>query len=168
MPAALPDNEASRLLALHDHEILDTLPEQLYDDIVELASAICETPIALISLVDGYRQWFKAQVGLDVCETPREQSFCAYAILQPSDIMVVEDAHLDPRFQHNPLVTEKPFIRFYAGAPLVTDNGYALGTLCVIDSHPRQLEQRQRRALAALARQTVALLTLRRHLLLPN
>lgn len=154
----------TRQQVLESFRILDSLPEQSYDDIVTLAAHICAVPIALISLIDSERQWFKAKVGLDAPQTPREQAFCAHAILNPSDIMEVPDAKLDPRFANNPLVTGEPGIRFYAGAPLVTPFGSALGTLCIIDRVPRRLTPPMAKALKALARQVVRLLELRRAL----
>lgn len=154
-------NEASRLVALEKLGVLDTLPEQAYDDIVALAMRICEVPIALVSLIDRERQWFKACIGLDVRETHRDAAFCAHAILRPDDLFIVEDATKDERFSENPLVVGGPEIRFYAGAPIVTEDGYALGTVCVIDTVPRMLSEEQQRGLKALARQTAALLQLR-------
>tara|TARA_R110002049_G_scaffold4601_4_gene31920 strand:- start:165973 stop:167226 length:1254 start_codon:yes stop_codon:yes gene_type:complete len=163
MPAApLPSNETERLATLHSYEILDTLPEQEYDDIVKIASRICETPIALVSIVDENRQWFKARVGVDVSETDRDAAFCAHAILNQNEVLNIPDATKDARFVDNPLVTGDPHIRFYAGSPLVTPEGIALGTLCVIDSEPHQLTNEQRESLQALGRQVTALLELHR------
>ena len=163
MPAApLPSNESERLATLQSYQILDTLPEQEYDDIVAIASHICGTPIALVSLVDANRQWFKARVGVDVDQTDRDAAFCAHAILNHTEVLDVPDATEDPRFADNPLVTGEPHIRFYAGSPLVTPDGVALGTLCVIDSQRRELTTIQRESLRALGRQVTALLELRR------
>ncbi|MCY0386245.1 response regulator [Robbsia sp. Bb-Pol-6] len=160
--ALLPDDEARRLDALSDLAIVDSAPELAFDDIVLLASQICQAPISVISLVDGERQWFKARVGLIVPQTPRQSAFCAHAILDPANVMVVEDTLRDPRFRDNPLVLGDPYIRFYAGAPIVTQDGHALGTVCVLDRVARTLDAAQIRALQALARQTAALLQLRR------
>lgn len=160
-PAPAPHDEEERVLSLEHLNILDSAPEQNFDDLVLLATTLCETPIALVSLVDRERQWFKACVGLDVRETHRDLAFCAHAILEPDDVLVVEDATQDPRFKHNALVLGEPHIRFYAGAPIRTDAGHPLGTVCVIDTKPRTLPDHQRRALQALARQTAALLQLR-------
>ncbi len=156
MPAApLPPDETQRLAALHRYRLLDSSSEPSFDELVELAAQLCEAPIALVSLVDEGRQWFKAKVGIDAAETPREVAFCAHAILG-EEPFVVEDARADARFADNPLVTGEPGIRFYAGAPLRTADGHALGALCVIDRRPRTLSPLQRGALATLARQVVA------------
>jgi GAF domain-containing protein len=159
------ENEPARVAALQKYAILDTEPEQAFDDLVLLASFICKTPIALISLVDEDRQWFKSKLGLSVSETPREVAFCATAIQQP-DVFVVPDTLKDERFRNNPLVLSEPNIRFYAGAPLINEEGYALGTICVIDQTPRELGPDQRSALAALSRLVLAQLELRRNLTL--
>ena len=158
-----PPGEAARLEALRKYQILDTEPEIAFDDLALLASHICETPMAAISLIDEDRQWFKARVGISAPETPRSISFCTHAILQ-SDIFVVPDASKDERLRDNPQVTGDPHIRFYAGAPLQAREGHALGTLCVVDRRPRQLTPAQREALAALCRQVEAQLELRRRL----
>ena len=161
MNAASPENEKKRLKVLWQYEVLDTVPEALFDDLTELAANICEAPIALISLVDEKRQWFKAKVGITLTETSRDISFCGHAI-QQSDLFIVPDATKDERFAKNPLVVSDPKIRFYAGAPLITPDGYALGTLCVIDKVPRELRAEQKQALRVLARHVVSQLELRR------
>ncbi len=163
-PVATAAEEARRLEELRGYGILDTLPEQAYDDITLLASQICDCPIALVSLIDDDRQWFKSRVGLDATETPRDLAFCAHAILEPDQLLMVPDATRDKRFASNPLVTADPMIRFYAGAPLRTSAGHALGTLCVIDRVARELEPDQIRALEALSRQVMAQLELRKSL----
>jgi signal transduction histidine kinase len=161
MRAPLPVNETDRLAALYGLNVLDSGPEQDFDDIVRLASTVCGVPMSLVSLVDADRQWFKARIGTDLTETPRELSFCAHAILG-KDLLVVPDAWQDTRFADNPAV-EGTGIRFYAGAPLITTDGYALGTLCVLDSQPRRLDVEQLQALRALARQVTSQLELRRY-----
>jgi signal transduction histidine kinase len=157
-----PEREAARLAALHESAVLDTTAEPIYDDLTALAAQICGTPIALISLVDADRQWFKSRVGLEVPKTPRELAFCAHAILAPTDLFEVEDASRDPRFAGNPLVTGAPDIRFYAGSPVLSEEGLPLGTLCVIDRAPRQLTDSQRTALRAVGRLASELLRDRR------
>ena len=165
MVVPMPTNEVARVAALQRYAILDSEPEQGFDDLALLASYICQTPIALISLVDENRQWFKSRVGLSISETSREIAFCSMAILQ-SDIFIVPDTLQDERFRNNPLVVSEPRIRFYAGAPLITEEGYALGTLCVIDRTPREFSPDQKQALHALSRLVLAQLEFRRNLLL--
>jgi anti-sigma regulatory factor (Ser/Thr protein kinase) len=160
---AVAMDESARLEALRKYRILDTQPEQAFDDLTLLASHICETPYALITLIDASRQWFKSRVGIDASETPRSVAFCAHAI-QQQNLFIVADAHTDDRFRDNPMVTSAPHFRFYAGAPLVTAEGHALGTLCVADTVPRTLTPAQVEALQALGRQTLAQLELRRNI----
>lgn len=158
--APLPENESQRLLALQFYNILDTPEEEDFNEIVALASRICEAEISLISLIDESRQWFKAKIGLDTQETHRDLAFCAHAIHEP-EIMEIEDTHNDERFFDNPYVVDDPRIRFYAGMPLETRDGYRLGTLCVIDSKPKHLTEEQRYALRILAKQAMKLMELR-------
>ena len=165
MIAPIPSNEAERLAELESFRILDTPSEQVFDDITFLASQIYETPFALMSLIDRDRQWFKSSVGLEVPETHRDLAFCAHAIWDPTEVMVVEDAAYDPRFSNNPLVIADPSIRFYAGAPLQTSKGNGLGTLCVIDRVPRQLTEGEDESLRALARLVTNELQMRRAVL---
>jgi GAF domain-containing protein len=154
-------DEEARLNALSRYSILDTLPEQIYDDITALASLICGTPISLVSLVDAERQWFKSTVGVELRETPRSLSFCAHT-LPTARTLIVGDAQKDSRFMDNPAVVGDPKIRFYAGAPIVEPGGHVLGTVCVIDTTPRTLSPIQIAALEALARHTMALMEMRR------
>jgi anti-sigma regulatory factor (Ser/Thr protein kinase) len=156
-------NETARLAALGSYRILDTEPERAFDDLALLASRICGTPIALITLIDRDRQWVKSRVGIEVQETSREVAFCHHAIRQQG-LFMVPDATQDARFRDNPFVESGPKIRFYTGAPLVTPEGHALGTLCVLDHRPRTLTSEQKEGLDALRRQVMAQLTLRRHL----
>ena len=157
-----PKNETARIFQLNSYNVLDTMPEQAYDDITFIASTICDTPIALISLIDEHRQWFKSKVGLECDETDRDAAFCTHALVEPDQLLVIEDALEDDRFVDNPLVTGDPNIRFYAGAVLCTPTGEALGTVCVIDRVPRTLSETQRRGLKSLARLTIAQLELRK------
>ncbi len=161
MNAPLPGNEAQRLKALHDYQLLDTDPEKDYDDLVRLAARICGTAIATVALIDRDRQWFKAAVGTTTRETPRSVAFCAHTILTPDEMMVVPDATRDARFAANPLVTGAPHIRFYAGVPLRAVTGEALGSVCVIDSAPKTLTAEQRDSLAVIATQVNRLMDLR-------
>ena len=161
MGAPVPENEQERLNALRRYGILDTRPEAAFDRVAELAASICAAPIALVSLIDSERQWLKAKVGLALSDTPRDVAFCAHAIVE-RDLFVVADASADERFATNPLVTAPPKIRFYAGAPLITPDGFAVGTLCVLDHVPRQLSDQQQQALRVLSSQVVAQLELRK------
>ncbi|WP_232298973.1 sensor histidine kinase [Granulicella tundricola] len=152
----IPAHESERLKTLRAYGVLDTLPEQSYEDITKLAAFICETPISLISLVDSDRQWFKSERGLGAHQTPRSQSFCANTLVD-AQTLIVTDARTDPRFKDNPLVLGDPNIRFYAGAPIVAPGGLVMGTVCVIDTEPRELSADQIEALEALARQVMVL-----------
>jgi diguanylate cyclase (GGDEF)-like protein len=163
-PAPLPASEAERLAALESYEVLDTSEEAAFDDLVDLAARLTNTPIALISLVDAERQWFKARHGIDVTETPRGQSICAHAILDPQHPLAVADLRQDERFRDNPLVTGGPGVRAYLGVPLVNPEGHALGTLCVVDHVPRSFDAETVQTLTTLGRAAGANLELRRSL----
>ena len=161
MNAPLPENETERLTALRSYQILDTPPDTEFDLLTALASQICATPIAMVSLVDKDRQWFKSKIGVSISETRRDIAFCAHAILQRG-VMEIDDASADKRFADNPLVTSPPNIRFYAGAPLVTKEGCALGVMCVLDHKPRKLSNEQRTWLSMLGQLTMAILDFRK------
>jgi len=154
--------EARRLQALQAYGILDTPPELAYDEIAKIASYICDTPMAMVCFMDSGRNWIKAASGVDETEMPRQVTFCHHAIQQPQEVMVIPDARRDERFAGNPLVAQGPRIRFYAGAPLLVPGGEVLGTVCVMDSKPRRMKPLQVETLAALSRQVVAVLELRR------
>lgn len=165
MPDPALDDETARLAALREYALLDTAPEEAFDDLTRLAAFVCGAPIALISLVDAQRQWFKSCQGVELLETPREIAFCAHGI-QSADVMIVPDALADARFSDNPLVTGEEHIRFYAGAPLVTPSGYPIGMICVKDTVPRELTPEQVEALRVLGRQVIAQCELRRQITL--
>ena len=155
--------EAARVAALNRYAILDSEPEQSFDDLVILAAHICQVPMAMLSLVDDHRQWFKSSLGVQIRETPKEVSICVHAI-QQNDLFIVSDTLQDARFRDNPLVTGEPHIRFYAGTPLINDDGFALGTLCVLDRQPRQLDPGQKEAINALGRLALRQMELRTNL----
>ncbi|HTD65240.1 MAG TPA: GAF domain-containing protein, partial [Candidatus Limnocylindria bacterium] len=160
---ALPPNEAVRLNALRRYDVLDTLPEPVFDDLTRMAAHICSMPVALIALIDEQRLWFKSKLGVNLAEVPRDASPCCHTILG-DDLLVVEDVRRDPRFAGSPLVTEEPRIQFYAGMPLRTSDGFNIGTLFVADSRKRRLSSQQHEALRILAHQVMVQLELRRHL----
>ena len=160
LPSAPPD-DALRVAALHAAEILDTLPEQAYDDLTLLAGQVCATPIAQLALIDADRQWYKSAIGTPIHGSAGGAAFCGGVIARPDEVLVVEDAKLDPRFFDDPFATADPPLRFYAGAPIVVAGGHAIGALCVIDTEPRTLNDVQRHCLQALARQAAVLLDLR-------
>ncbi|MEM6845242.1 MAG: GAF domain-containing protein [Bacteroidota bacterium] len=157
-------NEQERIQDLLSYEILDTSPEQELDELAEIASTICDTPISLITLIDQNRQWFKSKVGIDMLETPREYSFCQYAFDRPNEVLVIDDPVHDVRFKDNPFVVGEPHIRFYAGAPLQTPGGNVLGTLCVLDSKPKEISESQKKALTLLAKKAVDFMNIRKEL----
>jgi len=163
MAASTPAVEAARIAALNRYAILDSEPEESFDYLVVLAAHVCKTPMALLSLVDDHRQWFKSKVGVEASETPKEISVCAHAI-QQQDLFIVPDMREDARFRENPLVVGEPHIRFYAGAPLVNEDGFALGTLCVVDREPRELDEEQKAALQSLSRLALRQMELRKNL----
>lgn len=162
MNPPIPKNEVRRLKVLWQYDVLDTVPEAVFDELTSLAALICDAPIALITLIDENRQWFKSKVGVNLNETPRDISFCAHAIVK-QDLMIVPNATKDKRFKNNPLVVGAPKIRFYAGMPLITPDGHALGTLCVVDLKPRKLTDAQKSALIVLTRHVMTQLEIRRH-----
>lgn len=159
----IPKKETQRQKVLASFNILDTDIEKDYDNLTTLAAEICGTSFSLVSFIDKDRQWFKSHYGIDISETPRECSFCAHAICEPDEIVIVEDTRLDLRFHDNPFVIGEPNIAFYAGVPLVTAEGFSLGTICVLDNKPHQLTEGQQRSLKALGRQAVNLLELRKN-----
>jgi signal transduction histidine kinase len=165
--ANIPESEVERLKTLLDYQVLDTDPEDSFDELTNLAASVCGIPISLVSLIDETRQWFKSHHGLKATETPREIAFCSHAILQ-DDIFEVSDSRQDERFYDNPLVTDDPNVIFYAGAPLITPEGHCVGTLCVIDHKPKTLSSTQRQQLRIIANQVVAQLELRKSNRLKN
>lgn len=163
MTVVAPSKESARVAALNRYAILDSEPEESFDDLVTLAAHICQTPMAMLSLVDDHRQWFKSKYGVEIKETPKEVSVCAHAI-QQGNLFVVPDLTKDERFRDNPLVTGDAHLRFYAGAPLVNEDGFALGTLCVLDKEPRELNPEQKEAIHALGRLALRQMELRMNL----
>lgn len=163
MESPIPENEVNRLRALKLYRIIDTTAEQSFDDLARLAATICDTPIALISVIDEDRLWFKSSFGLSASQAPRDMAFCAHTIMQ-DDVFIVEDAQADSRFVDHPLVVSGPLVRFYAGVPLAVTKGIALGTVCVIDRKPRKLTPQQIDALTLVRGAVVAQLELRRSL----
>ena len=161
-PADIPENELERLKVLRTYNLLDTLPDEDYDAITKIAAAICNTPIALISIIDENRQWFKSRHGLETTETARDFAFCAHSILNPDELFIVNDARKDNRFHDNPLTVSDPNVVFYAGAPLNSLEGHSLGTLCVIDNEPKDLNENQKESLKLLSRQVTLLFELRK------
>jgi len=159
----LPSNETDRLRALHRYSVLDTAPEPEFDVISQLAQHFFKTPVALIGLMDADRIWFKSSIGLDTVQTERQIAFCAHAVMQPGQVLVVENLREDPRFSENPLVINPPYLRFYAGAPIVDAHGHALGTIAIVDTQPRRLNRAQRQVMQDLARLTMTALENRRH-----
>jgi two-component system NtrC family sensor kinase len=155
--APIPEDDAERLATLYQYSILDTAPEQGFDDVTTLAAYVCDAPFSTVTLVDQDRQWFKSELGFGARQTNRADSFCACALLEPEPL-IIPDTHDDPRFAQNPFVLGAPEIRFYAGAPLIAPNGHILGTVCVFDTKPREISSAQVKALQALARQVMALL----------
>ncbi len=158
----IPDNEEDRIEALKSYDILDTLPEEDYDNITRMAALICNTPIALINMIDSKRSFLKSANGITVSDSPREVSFCAHAINKPSELMIINDSRKDNRFADNPFVTGDPHVIFYAGMPLVTTDGYALGSICVMDYKPNELNNEQQAALKTLSNQVIQLMELRK------
>ena len=158
----IPENETQRLAQLEQYDILDSFSEKDYDDITLLAATICGTPISMITLVDEKRQWFLSKRGMDASETEREYAFCAHALNTPNEILIVPDSRKDKRFEDNPLVTGDPHVIFYTGVPLINPQGFALGTLCVIDHKPRHLNEQQLNALSVLSKQVMNLLEMRK------
>ena len=161
-PADIPENEIERLKVLKTYNLLDTLPDEDYDAITKIAAAICNTPIALISIIDENRQWFKSRHGLETKETARDFAFCAHSILNPDELLIINDARKDDRFHDNPLTVGDPNVVFYAGAPLNSLEGHSLGTLCVIDNEPKDLNENQKESLKLLSRQVTLLFELRK------